>query len=41
MGKLSKSSVHLAGFEVENIVPKKNTGPKEPTTIAVILSQNL
>ena len=35
MGKLRRSSDHLAGSEVGSIVPKKKIGPNEPITIEV------
>lgn len=41
IGQLSRSSVNRAGSLVAGIVPRKNTGPKEPITKAVSLSQRL
>ena len=40
-GQLKKSKVHRAGSEVASIVPRKNTGPNEPTTKAVTFNHDL
>jgi transcriptional regulator with XRE-family HTH domain len=41
IGQLRISRVRRAGSIVSGIDPRKNTGPNDPTTIAVIFSQNL